>query len=79
MQMPGALASFRQKKSIKNIYPEINDLTLAMDGQFIQAYIVQGHWIFHQSLVATLAKNLFLQKKSCNPLPENFCTSHPMN
>ena len=61
MQMPGALASFRQKKSIKNIYPEINDLTLAMDGQFIQAYKVQGNWTLHQSLVATLTKNPIFQ------------------
>jgi hypothetical protein len=32
---------------------------------------------FGESLVATLTKNSFPSKRSCNPLPENSSTSHP--
>ncbi len=33
----------------------------------------------NQSLVATLTKKSFSEFKSCSPLLENYCTSHPLN
>jgi hypothetical protein len=49
LQKPEALTTFGQSDSINNIYPEIKDLTPAMDGQYFPADRGQGHWLFHST------------------------------
>jgi hypothetical protein len=46
VQKPEALTTFGQSDSINNIYPEIKDLTPAMDGQYFPVDRGQGHWLF---------------------------------
>lgn len=45
LKKPEVLTTFGQSECIYNIYLEIRDLTLEMDGQFIPAYGGQVHWV----------------------------------